>query len=151
MRVALDTNILTRSIQPDSSQHHIARNAIRRLRMEGHELCVFPQVLYEFWVVCTRPHGENGLALTPVQVSEELDSIRGLFSLLAAHESALLACWETLVRTHEVRGKAGHDARIVAAMQLQQVPAILTFNGSDFARYEDIRVLSPEQLLSAET
>jgi len=45
-------------------------------------------------------------------------------------------------------GKQNHDARIVAAMIVHSVPRILTFNDSDFRRYAEIDVISPDVVLS---
>ena len=152
MRVALDTNVLTRSIQPDSPQHVKAQQAIRALRTRRDELCVFPQTFYEFWTVCTRPRGENGLGLTPTETASELEKARSLFSVLTHHnEAALLSEWERLVQTYDVKGKGAHDARIVAAMRLHGLTSILTFNTGDFRRYPGLTVLSPEQSISSLT
>ncbi len=149
MIIALDTNILTRSIQPDSPQHVSARESVRILRSRGDELSVFPQSLYEFWVVCTRPEGENGLGLTTAQAAAELDQAKSLFKVLSQHnEGALLSEWERLVRAHDVKGKAAHDARLVAAMRLHGLTHLLTFNASDFARYRDVVTLAPEQVVA---
>lgn len=51
--------------------------------------------------------------------------------------------WEALAVKHRVSGKATHDARIVAAMQVQGLNSILTFNTGDFARYPGIEVVHP--------
>lgn len=53
MRVATDTNILLRLVEPGHTQHSVVLNAVVNLRMSGHALCVFPQMLYEFWAVAT--------------------------------------------------------------------------------------------------
>ncbi len=151
MRIAVDTNILTRSIQVDSPLHDSARQAVRSLRARGDELCVFPQNLYEFWVVCTRPRGENGLGMTTQKAAIELDKARSLFQVLSRHdEGLLLAEWERLARAHDVKGKAAHDARLVAAMHLHGLTHILTFNAPDFARYPGITVLTPEQVIASD-
>jgi len=53
--------------------------------------------------------------------------------------------WENLVTTHNVLGKKGHDAHLVAWMHFHKVPAILTFNARDLARY-GITVVDPQTL-----
>jgi len=48
--------------------------------------------------------------------------------------------------THGVSGKKSHDARLVAAMTVNHITHILTFNAGDFARYAGIHVLHPAKL-----
>jgi len=40
-------------VEPGHTQHSVVLNAVVNLRMLGHALCVFPQMLYEFWAVAT--------------------------------------------------------------------------------------------------
>lgn len=54
--------------------------------------------------------------------------------------------WRRLVVTHAVSGKKAHDARLVAAMTVNGITHILTFNVDDFTRYAGINVLHPAQL-----
>jgi len=42
-----------------------------------------------------------------------------------------------------VSGKKTHDARLVAAMTIQGIAHILTFNSADFARYPGITAIEP--------
>lgn len=48
---------------------------------------------------------------------------------------------------HRVIGSKVHDAKLVAAMNVNGVRRILTFNTEDFARYE-IEAIHPSSLLS---
>jgi predicted nucleic acid-binding protein len=50
--------------------------------------------------------------------------------------------WKRLVITYAVSGAKVHDARLVAVMNVHGVRQILTFNTSDFARFE-IEALHP--------
>jgi predicted nucleic acid-binding protein len=109
-----------------------------------HTLCIVPQVVYEFWVVGTRPTSENGLGLTIREIAAEIVEIKALFRVFR-DERAIFPAWEHLVIDHEVRGKLAHDARLVAAMQRHEITHILTFNARDFSRFGDIGVLTPEQ------
>lgn len=47
---------------------------------------------------------------------------------------------------HNVPGVKVHDARLVAAMNVHNVPRILTFNAGDFLRY-GIEVIEPQSLV----
>jgi len=53
-----------------------------------------------------------------------------------------------LVSDHGVRGVKVYDARLVAIMNVYAVDSILTFNVGDFARYGNIRALSPAAVLA---
>ncbi len=49
--------------------------------------------------------------------------------------------WRRLVAVHSTSGKASHDARLVAAMNVHGIDHVLTFNTADFKRYPGITVL----------
>jgi len=148
MSTLTDTNILTRSAQPRHPMHRAAVDAVAALRQQGEGLYLAPQNLYEFWVVCTRPIGENGLGMAPAEAQDEIAKLKQLFALLE-DTPALFPSWERLVVQHQVRGKNAHDARLVAAMETHNIERILTFNVSDFQRYPGILVYSPEEVLRA--
>lgn len=50
---------------------------------------------------------------------------------------------------HEVLGRKAHDTRLVAFMQAHHLLSIVTFNVADFARYSDISVRTPQQVLAS--
>ena len=145
MRVLLDTNILTRCAQRKHRQHGAAVGAVRELRRRGDLLFIVPQNLYEFWVVATRPAGDNGLGRTPTEAAERLAQLKRSYTLLP-ESSELLSVWEALVVENGVSGKAAHDARLVASMKNGRLEAILTFNDRHFSRYEEFTVLAPESV-----
>lgn len=51
--------------------------------------------------------------------------------------------WLDLVVQHGVIGAKVHDARLVSVMKVHGIERILTFNVSDFSRYDDIMVINP--------
>lgn len=60
-------------------------------------------------------------------------------------DSALTySTWRHLVAAHNVLGVKVHDAWLVAAMKAHGVNRILTFNASDFARYDGIEWVDPQ-------
>ncbi len=148
MNFLLDTNILGRLAEPTHSQYRPAKDATDTLRRGGDIPCVIPQVLYEFWVVATRPVAQNGLGMTATQADGELARIESIFPLLG-DTSNLYAEWRRLVTSHSITGKNSHDTRIVAAMSLHGIDRILTFNSADFARYPGIIVLDPVAIVAA--
>lgn len=145
MRILLDTNILTRSAQPSHPQHAAAVSAVSSLRTRGDGLFLVPQNLYEFWVVATRPVGENGLGMDAASTAARLSELKRAFTLLE-ESSALYLEWERVVTEHGVIGKSAHDARLVAAMRLGNVEGILTFNKAHLSRYTGLTVLAPGDL-----
>lgn len=72
MNILLDTNVLTRWVNTEDSQHLEAVECLRVLRTSGHIPAIVPQNLYEFWVVATRPIAVNGLGMTSGDAELEL-------------------------------------------------------------------------------
>lgn len=146
--ILLDTNVLLRHARADDPCYPLADAAVAALAERGAALRTVPQNLYEFWAVATRPAAANGLGLSPVECASALARLRVLFPLLP-DPPGLPAAWEALVVAHDCRGKVAHDARLVAAMRLHGIPALLTFNDADFRRYPGITVLTPAGVLDA--
>jgi predicted nucleic acid-binding protein len=147
MQILIDTNVLTRCIEPGHPHHLTALQAIDRLRTRGDQLCIVPQVLCEHFVVCTRPQQEyGGLGLSNADALNEIARVTRLFQLVS-DSPAIFSAWLQLIRQPSVIGKRAHDARIAAAMIIANIPAILTFNLRDFRRYDAIQSLDPAQVV----
>ena len=142
MTALLDTNVLLRSVEPIHAHHPTAVRAVRDLIARGETLCVVPQVLYEFWVVATRPIRNGGLEWSPAATARVLAEFEQIYPLLIDPPD-LYRRWRELVTTHGVSGKPAHDARLVAAMNCHSIPALLTFNTAGFKRFGGIMVRSP--------
>jgi predicted nucleic acid-binding protein len=147
MTILIDTNILTRLAQPEHPMHLAASGALEALKQQGKALCIVPQVLYEYWAVSTRPKAQNGLQMNVSEIASSVIELRKLFPL-HRDDPTLIDQWLQLVTQYEVKGKNAHDARLVAAMNVHGVNQILTFNESDFSRYDGITVLTPAAVLS---
>jgi predicted nucleic acid-binding protein len=147
MMYVVDANILLRIIQTTHPMHPQASLAVDRLLSQGENLCILPQAIYECWVVCTRPLAQNGLELTVSVTHAELTKMQGVFALLP-DTPAIFPVWGQLVLQYSVKGKPAHDARIVAAMKAHGVTHLLTFNTSDFARYQGITAITPDAIVS---
>ena len=147
MRVFVDTNVALRLTQPTHPHHAASLEALEAARRRGDELTIAPQVLYEFWVVSTRPTDQRGLGLSTEDADAELAKALAVFTLLP-DTAEIFEQWRRLVVGLNVKGKTAHDARLVASMIVHGVGSILTFNGSDFARYPDIAVLHPADYAS---
>jgi predicted nucleic acid-binding protein len=132
-------------LQPHHSLYSIADRAIERLLEHGQELHIVPQNLIELWVVATRPAYGNGLGMPPSRAAAAPTRLKDMFILLPDSE-AIYPVWESLVITYQVVGKPTHDARLVAAMQVHGLSAVLTFDKSGFTRFPGIEVFHPADL-----
>jgi len=141
----VDTSVLVRTLQPHHPFYPPADRAIRVLPEQGRKLHIVAQNLIELWVVATRPLGENGLGMTPDEAVTELVRIKGMF-LFLPETPAIYPVWEALVVDHAVSGKPSHDARLVAAMQVHGLTAILTYDKTGFSRFPGIEVVHPAEV-----
>jgi predicted nucleic acid-binding protein len=132
--------------EPSHSQHEVAVSALRALPKRGYKPCIVPQVLYEFWVVVTRPIEQNGLGMRAVEAELELNRLGPPLFRLFRDERAIYDRWRQLVATVGALGKSAHDARLVAAMERHGLTHLLTFNTADFLRYAGITVIEPQSI-----
>jgi predicted nucleic acid-binding protein len=141
----VDSNVLLRWVKPDHSDYPAIISATDVIL--GHEgvLCYTSQNVAKFWNACTRPVERNGYGLSPQETDRKVkffeEKLRLLPDSLAVHEE-----WRKLLVAHNVSGVQVHDARLVAAMKVQGVKRILTFNDEDFARYTDIQATNPRNV-----
>ncbi len=142
MNIALDSNLLLRWVQHAHPQQSVTKSAMKNLELGGHDLCLLPQNLHEFWVVATRPPNVNGLGKSGPETTSLIKQFRSAYQLFGDIPS-ILPEWLNLVSTYNVLGKQAHDARIAAAMAVHGITHILTFNGTDFARYPAVTALDP--------
>jgi predicted nucleic acid-binding protein len=112
------------------------------LTINDHELIVFPQVLYEFWSSSTNSKESNGLGLSVGRTLLNLDEIL-LQCRVLQDDPQVVTTWIQLVSHHGIRGRAVHDAHLVASMKFHSISHILTFNGPDFASFPGITMLDP--------
>ena len=142
----VDTNLFVGAIQTFSPPlRDLARRSLKTLAREREDLVCFPQNLIELWNVATRPLHANGLGLSHEQTSRYLDRIQDLVRVLP-ESPEIFPEWRRLVLQYRVSGIHVHDARIVAAMTVHNVPRILTFDLDDFNRYHHITVIHPSSL-----
>jgi predicted nucleic acid-binding protein len=142
MYVLCDANLLLRAVQATHAQYAEATQALASLRSNGHEPVIVPQVVYEFWVVATRPTSQNGLGFSAARAASEVDAIQALYPIFE-DETGLIGIWRMLVSQHAVVGKRAHDARLVAAMIRHGLSHLLTFNVRDFSRFAEIKTVRP--------
>src|SRR5262249_9796284 len=124
-----------------------AIRATQQLRQTDTVVSV-PQVAYEFWAVATRTIEANGLGMTSPEADEALRDMTELFPLLQDERGIMLRWWG-LGRRDDVKGVESFAVRLVAAMQRHSISHILTWNASDFARYNGISVLTRGGVVSS--
>jgi predicted nucleic acid-binding protein len=144
MRILVDTNILLRAVQRQKAGQ-AAIKAIKTLHRQGHTLCLAPQNIVEFWNVCTRPIDVNGLGLSVAGTERYVRRLRRMFTVVPDSLQSFES-WLELVAKQEVIGASVHDARLAGLMKVNDIEGILTFNVSDFARYEGISAIDPNKV-----
>ncbi len=143
--ILLDSNILIRHASTKEPAFSTVDRALNMLHTSGEVLCVVPQNVYEFWAAASRPIDSNGLGLSIQECQVQIGRIVRLFRFLSDLPN-LFAEWESLVGLHSCHGRVSYDARLVAAMRTHGLTRLLTFNGSDFARFPGVTILDPTSL-----
>jgi predicted nucleic acid-binding protein len=146
MPYLFDTNIFLRLTNTADPTHTLAVGALRALRRRRETLCFTPQVLAEFWSVCTRPpSARGGFDLLPSEAERRTRLIERYFRLLPDSVTTYQE-WRQLLVRHTVAGVKVHDARLIASMKVYGITHLLTFNAEDFTRYPDITVVTPQHV-----
>ncbi len=141
-----DTNAFLRLAEKNSPQRSVVLEAIRKLRAKNQSIYYTPQVLAEFWNVCTRPaSARGGLGLSLVQTERKVKLIQKHFQLLP-DSLATFTAWRKLVSDYQIIGVQVHDAKLVASMIAHNVPSLVTFNEKDFQRFPMITVVNPKDV-----
>jgi predicted nucleic acid-binding protein len=84
--------------------------------------------------------------------SETDAELTGLLTRYALYPDGprVFPAWRRLVVAHQVSGKPTHDARLVAAMLVHGIDALLTFNAGHFQRFQPaIRVFAPADVAAS--
>ncbi len=143
-RALLDTNVLVYAVDPQDERHAACFALVERTRDPACGLCVAPRVLAEFYRVVTDPK-KVPQART---VDEALDALSALLSRPGLEvlpvPTDLVSWWMDLVRRHPVTGRRLFDVVLVATMLANDVHRIYTYNRTDFERFTELTVLTPE-------
>ena len=140
--VFIDTNVLIYAGRIRAPQHEAARGAVRRLQEEGRPLWISAQVLREYLAVVTRPQ-PGSPALVMADALADVRRFAVLFNVTGEGGSVMDRLLQ-LLAVHAIAGKQVHDAHLVATMLEAGIRDLLTFNQSDFMRFEPlIRVTPP--------
>ncbi|TVQ85661.1 MAG: PIN domain-containing protein [Chromatiaceae bacterium] len=141
----LDTNVVLRLFDRNAPEHEDCKRAVESLQQAGHALVLAPQVIYEFWVVSTRPPEQRrGFGWSADRAAAAVDHLLRGFAL-RPDSPEVFAGWRDIVRTHRVQGKRAHDARLVAFQQAHRIEHFMTLNGKDFRDLTN-QVLAPDEV-----
>ena len=146
-RIMLDTNILLAATDESRPDHEAAREIIPTSGEKGRGLCVSGQIMREYLVVATRSVELNGLGLNAAHATSNADAFLCFLQMQEESETATRKLIE-LCRNHDLRGKRIHDANIVATMLAHGIGFLVTLNSRDFAPFEEITLLTLEDLES---
>ncbi len=143
MAYLFDTNVFIRLATSHDPLRQVSLDALRELRSRNELLCFTPQILGEFWNVCTRPATvRGGLGLSSAETNRKARLIERNFALLPDN-LATFQEWRRLVVAYSIIGIAVHDAKLVASMHVHGLTNLLTFDDGDFKRYKSIVIVNP--------
>jgi len=146
MAYLFDTNIFLRLAEKNSPERQTILDALRKLRANNEIICCTPQVIAEFWNVCTRPQSaRGGLGLTISQTERKADLIQKYFQMLPDSLAAFNE-WRKLVSKYQISGVSVHDAKLVASMLAHGIQTLVTFNVRDFQRFPVITTIHPKDI-----
>ena len=137
----VDTNILVYATVASAPLHLQAKDALVRHRKSGKNLWISRQVLREYLAVLSRPQTFTP-ALAMETLFEELVLIESRF-FIAEDGPKVTEKLVSLLREIPSAGKQVHDANIVATMLAHNIPALITHNMSDYARYSGVIEIIP--------
>src|SRR5690348_16630366 len=101
---AVDANVFLRLVHTSDPLYAVAFSALRTLRRRGETLVMFPQTLFEFWNVCTRPAtARGGFGLSVVDTDTRMRRLERRYPVLP-DGPAVLGEWRRLVVAHSVLG-----------------------------------------------
>ena len=141
-----DTNIFLRLAEKNNPLRQIILQALQILRSRNETVCFTPQILSEFWNVCSRPvNARGGLGLSLTETDRKVSLIEKHFRLLPDN-LATFQEWRKIVRDFGISGVQVHDAKLVASMTAYGVANLVTFNTKDFKRFPQITAVEPKNI-----
>ncbi len=135
--ILLDANILIHSRQPVSPHYHTITQKLIEFIENNEDLVICPQVLYEYYVVVTRPAAQNGYNISCDVAMQQINDFINTYPFIN-DPATLFVEWQLIIKNYQTIGKTAHDARLVALMRVQAIGTIYTMNPGDFFRYNDI-------------
>jgi predicted nucleic acid-binding protein len=148
-RHLVDTNVFVYALFPATPQHAASRALVETAKDPDAGLCVFPQMLAEFFSIVTNPKRVT-LAKSAEEALQAIEQFLALPGLtLLSLPPDVVTGWIALVRAKPVSGGEVFDVQAVAAMMSHGLAAVYTYNLSDFQGYAGIQPEEPPAPLPA--
>ena len=143
----VDTCVLLSGLNRSDIHFEATRQAYRRVLQAAIPLFVSLQNIAEMWNVSTRPLDRNGHGLSTEFALKRVHVVERLFDVVT-ESNASYQVFRRLLADHDIQGTAVHDARLAAVMIHEEIETIVTFNVSDFRRFEPegVRIVTPVEL-----
>jgi len=143
LAVLFDANLLVHAHAADSPLHGVARRLRDQAARGELEACISPQVLCEFFAVCTNERFVRP-ALTSKQAAAEMATYwqASGFRKILPKDTTVRRLTE-LVAQHTIGKQQVFDAFLVATMLDNGVRTIYTQNTKDFVRYSELQAINP--------
>ena len=138
----IDTNILLSASDVSRQNHTMAKEIFKTAMKKGIHLCFSGQIIREYIAVATRDVSGNGLGMSPVEASANIDVFMGRMLLLEETEDTAQELLR-LVKEHQLRGMRVHDANVAATMKSHAVTKLVTENVRDFLTFSGISAADP--------
>ncbi|MFH1147138.1 MAG: hypothetical protein V1736_05455 [Pseudomonadota bacterium] len=112
--------------------------------MEGKtSLCIFPQILSEFYAIITDSKRISNPRNQEEAVAEIEKYLKAKHLLKFYPESDVVDIMLDLLRRYDIRKQEIFDTQLVAAMLSNNITRIYTFNRNHFSKFSEIEVLEP--------
>jgi len=137
----VDANILVYALDTEAPQHLASRTLLDEARTGATTLYVTSQILCECYSIVTN----RRRVLKPRSTGEAISAIAGLLSFLHVLPvpARPVEGWLDLLRRRPVAGGEIFDLQLAAAMLANGVARVYTYNGGDFAGFEELTVVEP--------
>lgn len=139
----LDTNVLVYAADGTSPFYEPSRH-LRDSGLLGEvSLCIFPQILSEFFAVITDSRRVNN-PRTQEEAATEIEKYLKAEHLLKLYPGPdVMDIMLDLLRRYEIKKQEIFDLQLVATMLSNNIKRIYTFNGEHFVGFAEIETLKP--------
>ncbi len=141
-RVLIDTNVLIYATLAGDSRHKRAQEVLKKRHLEGVELFISVQNLAEMYPNLTGPKNQPPdspeFAKSKIQSISRLSGVTILPVTNETVKKTLDLCEELQVTRQNY-----FDMQLVATMQHEGIPTIVTENAKDFERIKGLNVMNP--------
>jgi predicted nucleic acid-binding protein len=94
--ILLDTNIVIHGNQPGSPHYNTITQRLIEFAENAEDLIICPQVLYELYVVATRPIAQNGLGISSDEASAKIENLIDTYTFINDPDN-LFSTWHICI------------------------------------------------------